>query len=408
MYVVSAAWPSGWLGVYYVIGKSGYIMETGETYIADIEKIVHGGVGLARFRGHTVLVRFVLGGEKVRIRITGKSQGVWWGEVVDLLETSVHRRSPACPLYGRCGGCDLQHIDYERQLEIKRQVVTENLARTARLNVELPRAEASRPYGYRNRVVLHRKPQGELGFHERRSKRVIPVDHCPVAAEGINRFLQRARRTKPQEVEAKKRVTVFGDDHRYLVAGQNRSVKWDVKGRSVWLHLNAFFQSNLRMLDALVEEVCRGESGESCVDLYGGIGLYSAFLVDRFDAVTLVENNKAAVKAAAKNVPQAYCRCQDVDNWVRKEGASRTYDTVVANPPRKGLSTAVREYLNRSKTARIVYISCEPSTLARDLEELTQLGSYALEGVRLFDMYPQTAHVETVAKLVATKEKISV
>jgi 23S rRNA (uracil1939-C5)-methyltransferase len=370
---------------------------SGREITLDVERLVAGGQGLGRMSGKAVFVPGVLPGEKVRARIVEERRDFDRALLLEVLRPSPGRRQPPCSLAGVCGGCDWLHIDYDRQLENKLVVVREALRRVGGIDAPDMGIEAGQPLAYRNRAQIHRDPAGRLGFMGARSNRVVPVASCPVVVPEINRVFS-------GEVPAagRRRFGVFGSEGRVIQEGSGgQDVRVVVAGRTIRFSVGCFFQSNLAMLDRLVVHVMEGLAGSTAADLYCGIGVFGAHLAARFRRVIAVESDAAAAAWARSNIGEEgnEFHATTVEEWI-SAAAPSGIDAAVADPPRAGLSDRVRKWLLRRPVGTLVYVSCNPVTLARDLASLLS-GGYRLQGIRLFDFFPQTSHVESVARLAA-------
>ncbi len=388
-----------------------------------IEKLVAGGDGLARVEGQVVFVPFTLPGEEVRLELASRRRSYAAGEVRQVLRASPHRVEPPCPVFGTCGGCAWQHIDYAEQLRLKTALAAEALARVGRLRPEeLPPAwtggggaggplpAASVPYGYRNRVRLHRDGRGRLGYLRRGSHEVVPVRGCPIAVPAINAFLAAAPARppagRPMVAPGKDRFQLFGYEDRVAVEGEAAAepLRVTVLDRPIEFQVETFFQSNLGLLPRLVSAAVRGLSGRRALDLYSGVGLFASFLADSFEQVIAVEENPLSLSYARRNVPAARSgaghrfHAARVEAWLRAYPAGEEPDAALVDPPRAGLSAEVVRLLIERRPRRLSYVSCDVATLARDLGRLLA-GGYRLGELELFDFYPQTAHLEAVARL---------
>ena len=369
-----------------------------------VEKLVAGGDGLVRVEGRVVFVPFTLPGEEVRLEIVSRRRSFAAGELREVLRASPRRVEPPCPVFGTCGGCAWQHIDYGEQLRLKAALAGEALARVGRLGpADLPASGVplpapSAPYGYRNRVQLHLDRQGRLGYLRRGSHELVPVRGCPIAAPPIDAWLADPGRRLPS---GRERFQVFGFEGGLAVEGAGAGpLRVQVLGRPFELQAEAFFQSNLGLLPGLVTAAVEGLSGRRVLDLYSGVGLFAAFLAASFDEVVAVEESPLSLSYARRNVPaRASFHAARVEDWIRSPAAAGEADAALVDPPRSGLSPAVVRFLLERRPARLSYVSCDAATLARDLGRLLA-GGYRLEELRLFDFYPQTAHLEALARLV--------
>jgi len=380
-------------------GDAGY-RPRADAIEVTIERLVAGGEGLARREGKALFVPGVLPGERASVRLVESRKDFDRAALLDVLDPSPERVTPACALAGRCGGCDWLHVDHAAQLAHKRAIVRETLRRTGRIEREEPPLEPGPPWAYRNRVQLHRDPSGALGYHEAGGTRVVAAAVCPVAVGPINALL--ADPPPPSSI-ALDRFTVFGDGGWVACEGRDdeRELEVIVGRRGIRFAVGCFFQSNLAVLQHLVRDVTEAVGGgDAAADLYAGVGLFSSFLADRFARVIAVESSSRSSAFVARNAasPGVEAFPMTVEHWIAAGAPGGPFDAVIADPPRAGLGREVRAWLASAKPRTLIYVSCNPVTLARDLGELVRSG-YVVDDLRLFDFYPQTSHVESVATL---------
>ncbi len=363
-----------------------------------IEKLVAGGEGLGFLDGKAVFVPGTLPGEKVRVRLTQRHRDFDRASLLSVLVSSPARQEPPCALAGICGGCDWLHVRYEEQLAQKVSIVREAFRRVGRFDWKEISIHAGPSLGYRNRVQMHRDGAGRLGFMGAGSRRVVPVETCPVSDRAINRVFD-SPGLAPADMD---RFTVWGCADTTAVQGMDRDgeVAVRVLEKEIVFSVDCFFQSNLSLVSQLVPFVMSGLSGESAADLYCGVGLFGAFLADRFSRVTAVESSSLSLSYARRNMsgPAHDFYPMSVEQWMESGAARGRLDAVVVDPPRSGLGPEVRRWLTQAMPGRLIYVSCNPVTLARDLGELVRSG-LTLEEVGLFDFFPQTSHIETAARL---------
>ena len=399
-----------------------------ERHRVRIERLVAGGDGLGRLGGsrggRAVFVPYAIPGETVLIEVVQRRKDYSRARIAEILEPSPDRREAFCSYYGNCGGCRFQHMSYPRQLREKSAILQETLRRTGGIDIRDIPAVPSAEQGYRTRVRLHRGAEGRPGFKAARSETVVTVDRCPVCVEPINRAITSI------PLMSTETITLLASDRgvvsdRSIVVGETAGIDgppgangtagvWDVSGnrdtatvtvagRPFHCSPGAFFQSNLSLLPELVSCATAGLSGGRLLDLYCGIGLFGGFLADRFDQVVCVDRSARAVALARKNVTGAKHRfaARSVERWAG--GNTMRCDAVVVDPARPGLNPRVIDYLLACGASELVYVSCNPATLARDLAILTRSGGsepgYTLEQMRLFDFFPQTPHMEIVVRL---------
>ncbi len=387
-----------------------------------IDKLVPGGDGLARLDGKVYFVPFVLPGEKVRARIIESKKDFARAVAVEILEPSPERAVPPCAVFGRCGGCDWQHIDYPAQLRHKVALAEDALRRIGGVSFPGLAIEGGKPWGYRNRVQIHRRPGGGAGFLARGSHDLVSVAGCPVAHSALAPlFAALPEKPGPAGPDGERRAPQrhpawshpLPDGSGDFVAAQetgwqsDREIAVPLLGKTIRFDLRCFFQSNLEMTARLIPYALEGLAGEEALDLYCGVGLFGAFLADRFARVLAVEENPISLGHAQRNIGDTHTflpgRVEDLLSAVRGPLAEANPQAIVVDPPRTGLDKAVCDFLIAKRPAHLVYVSCNPVTLARDLKLLLAAG-FSLADLRLFDFYPQTAHVEAVAKLSWGKE----
>ena len=357
-----------------------------------IEKMAQGGRGLARLDdGRICFVEDALPGETVEAQVVRSKKDYAEACAVQILEAHALRVVPACPLYGRCGGCNLQHASAELQTQIHREVVEELFERMAKTHLPMDWViHAGAPWAYRNRARFIKTPQG-WGFRERASNRWVSLKNCPVLTEGLNDFLtQTPGRGRARELD------VFDNGQGHVVWDSPTLVP--LLGKQVSMDPSVFFQSNLQLLPELVQAVIHAAGeGQHVVDLFSGVGLFSLFLQDHFQQVSAVERDKGCLAHAHKHLAShVQFVAEPAEDWLMGPARMQGVDCVVVDPPRTGLPPSVCQALIQSQTQRLIYISCDPVTLARDTR-LFLAGGYRLVQANGFSFYPQTSHFEMMA-----------
>jgi 23S rRNA (uracil1939-C5)-methyltransferase len=380
-------------------------MARGEVINARIERIAAGGAGIARAEGKTCFVDLTAPGDLVRFRIS-EERGNWArGTAIEVLEPSPHRQEPPCPLYGRCGGCSLQHLAYEAQLLAKAEILREAFTRIGGAAIPKLRIRASPPLGYRNRLQFHCLPSNrkQLGFMARQGREIVSLSDCPVADTAVRKALQEGELLPPPE---KDRFTVYGKGDLLLCEGGKRRGRLSLMGKEILVDAGVFFQSNALMLQALLEDlkalVPRAGPEAAMADIYCGVGTFAFFLGEGFAEIDMVEENKTALALARENLKGEGRRFHALsgDKWVQSQKGKRgNPGFMVLDPPREGLSAAVRQYLAQGGPGLLAYVSCDPATAARDSRDLIN-GGYVLTELYLYDFYPQTAHIESLGLYV--------
>jgi len=349
-----------------------------------IEKLVYGGLGLARTSQGVVFVPRTAPGDVVEATIIEQKKDYAVASIAELLEPSPDRQETWCPNYTTAGCCHWQHIRYERQLDIKEDIIRESLARLGRIKWTGPIQRISGPdRHYRMRATFHITTQGELGFVRQRSHTVVPITECAALAPELNNFLRGTR----------------GPFHTKEVTVVSASLI-DVAGMRYRLEPETFFQANRFLLEPFVAEVLfqAGPTPGRVLDLYCGSGFFSLHLARLASEVLAIESNARAVRQARENA-----RLNRVLNvkFLREEVASILQGTdfkpgvVVLNPPRTGagIKNAVR--IAGMRPERIVYVSCNPTTFARETAAFASEG-YQLQRITMVDQFPNTYHIELV------------
>jgi len=351
-----------------------------------IERLAAGGDGVGHSDGLAVFVPRAAPGDRLRVRVTESQRRFARAEVAAVLEPGPARREAPCPYYGRCGGCSWLHLRESAQLEARVGIARAALERIAH-RADLPEIEvvaSPRALGYRARArVAH--AGGRVGFRARGSRELVDVERCAVLDPATQEALARLRA-----------ATVEGEGESEI-RGIEGAI--ELAGRRLEVAPGAFFQANAALWERWVElvlELC-GE-GERAVELYCGIGFYTAGLARRFARVVALEGGREAAACAARN-SAAEVVCAPAEVWAPRELAPLAPQLVLLNPPRVGCHIKVSEALARSGARRLVYVSCEPATLARDLARIGR--RFRIARLVLIDALPQTHHVELVAALEA-------
>jgi 23S rRNA (uracil1939-C5)-methyltransferase len=384
-----------------------------------VEKLVYGGDGLARLDGRVVFAPFVLPGERIRAEAEQEKPGMLRARAAEVLAPAPQRVPAPCPYFGRCGGCHYQHAPYDYQLEVKRSILIEELRRLGKIE---PPAEieivAGEPWGYRNRAQFHIE-NGRLGYREARSHKLCAIDRCPISSPKINEAIGalNGMLRDPRWPRFIRSLEVFTDERQVQVnvlqaekRVARRFFEWcaetmpglvegalDYEGR-FRVGPDSFFQVNRFLLNALVQSATAGADGNHALDLYAGVGLFSLALARRFERVTAIETGSAAVRDLQFNAQRA-----GLTNVTAQRDSAEAYlaqlqqapDFVLLDPPRAGFGKAVVRRLAELRPPQIAIVSCDPSTLARDLGGLLTAG-YRFDRMALVDLFPQTYHFETV------------
>ena len=382
-------------------------MARGEILSARVESIAAGGAGITRFEGKSVFIDLTAPGDSVQFQIIKENRDWARGELLEILEPSPQRTEPPCPYYGLCGGCSLQHLDYEAQIEAKTAILRSAFERIGRINTPTIRVHRSAPFEYRNRLRLHiihgadEKSKNRPGFKERRSPRLVTIDDCPVADAGIRKAIKEGDFLPPGNYE---NLSVFSSGKTFLLEGVRESGKVSILDRELSMDLKVFFQSNIAMLELLIGDLmAAAETSDKnlpLADIYSGVGSFASFLNPGFPEIDLVEENRAALDLARENMPKGkkvnYYALTDTE-WVKtmEKKNKRSFSFMVLDPPRSGLSVPLRKWLAQKGPDLAAYVSCDPATLARDSRILVE-GGYTIKELIFYDFYPQTAHIESL------------
>jgi 23S rRNA (uracil1939-C5)-methyltransferase len=382
------------------------VMAEGDVYKVRLESIAPLGDAIGRIEGKTVFVEGGAPQEMVLCRITGEHMTWARAQLLEIIEPSPARVDKTCAFYGKCGGCNLQHIDYDAQLAAKASILTEHFTTIGDFAPPKPEVVPSPPWEYRNRVQFHclrQKAKSEgpsYGLKGRGSGEIIAVTDCPVAAFGIRKLL-RDGEPIPMPPE-KDRFTVFSAGELFLSEGGVERGKIKVLEKEITIDAGVFFQSNIAMLEKLITELrssCNAEQAASMADLYCGVGTFALFLGDTYAKTILAEENKRAVAIARENLKGMNTeffalRDTEWDRTILRRSAD--FGFAVVDPPRAGLALKLAQAMAHNGPPVLAYVSCDSASLARDSKILTD-GGYQLDKLILFDFYPQTSHIETLA-----------
>lgn len=372
------------------------------------------------------MIPFVLPGEQVRVEVVREKSSMLEGLPSEILSPAPERIAPECPYFTRCGGCHYQHAPYDYQLARKVEILREVLRRVGKFDAPAEVATLSgEPWHYRNRTQFHVRGS-DIGFLAAGSHQHVPVEKCPISAPRINDALTVLRKAIKdrrwprfvKEIElftngesvmmnvldtegGRRLARGFFDWMAESIPGANLgAVDYPTAAGPLRVSHDSFFQVNRFLVDELVANVTEGLAGESALDLYAGVGLFSLPLAKSFARVDAVETSASAVddlnvNAAARNVTVHAHRMQS-EQYL--ETLSRTPDVVVADPPRSGLGKRTVEHLLRLAPPKMVVVSCDPATLARDMAAFLAAG-YSVTSMTLVDLFPQTYHIETVVRI---------
>jgi len=386
-------------------------MAMNDIYKLHLESIAPGGDALGRFEGKTIFVEGGAPDETVICRIINDHNTWARAEILEINDPSPVRIKSACDFAGICGGCNLAHINYEAQVSAKENILKDSIARIAGIQSPLIKVFSSPPFEYRNRMQFHCFRQNEnkkdktrkFGLKGKKSEEIIAVNDCLVAVAQIRNILRTGALSIPP---GKDRFTVFSKDDCFLNEGEQSRGKITLLGKEIILDASVFFQSNCFMLEKMILELRKAaeyaDKNLQMADLYCGVGTFAFFLHDLFDNVICAEENKTAVSIARENlkgVNAEFIALRDTE-WQRAVfQKSNKINFAVIDPPRAGLNIKLAAALAREMIPALAYVSCDPASLARDSKILIN-GGYKLKELMLFDFYPQTSHIESMAVFV--------
>lgn len=399
-----------------------------------VEGISYDGAGVARINGRAVFIPFAIPGETVDIDITSEKNRYSLGKLKKILEPSPDRVEPVCPHYYECGGCSYQHITYDSQLKFKRQVVADNLKRIGKVEVQVNDPMGMEyPWHYRNKVTWHIK-NGRLGYYAENTNQLVTIEKCLLLTEKMEdvsrklaEHLSKANSKRHgeavirqssvngeimavfREIEVADEIvsllkqccaSIYINEHnRFELVWGKPFLQEQINDLSFRLSPGSFFQVNHTQMLKLIAKVLEYldlRGNEDILDAYCGIGSISLPLAQKCASVTGIESLTAAVKDAEINASMnKLINCEFLAGPCEKllPQMKKCFDAVVLDPPRSGCKKDVIAAITHPSPSRIVYVSCNPATLARDLGIFTEQG-YQVKEVQPVDMFPWTRHVE--------------
>ncbi len=398
-----------------------------------IEKIVFGGKGLSKFNGKVCFIPFTLPEEVVEVEIKEEKKNICEGFPVNVLEKSPYRIEPKCKYYMQCGGCDFQHIKYEKQVKIKKEILEETLERIGKIKKNVDKAIPSEnPFNYRNRVQFKFDGQN-FGFYKLKTNEVVDIESCDIAEENINNLiptLKNFAKNHPQVEELhvfyppenKPTLKIVLKENSFVdiesllntfagigIYAGNKRIKLEGKSFTFYrvgkfnyrVSIDSFFQVNKFQIENIVDEVISEiPKNSQCIgDIYCGVGLFTLPTSKKAKKVFGIEASKSAVKDAQYNVKVHNIGNVKFYQKVVEKSADIIFgyspDTLIFDPPRTGIpKNIIQKLLQLKSLKRIIYVSCNPSTAARDINLLSE--KFELKKAKLIDMFPQTHHIESI------------
>jgi len=397
-------------------------LHVGEILRVEIEKVAHGGHFIARHEGAVIFVRHAIPGEIVDVEVNGIEKSFARADVVAVIEASPSRITPACKYSTICGGCDFQHIEISRQRDLKSDVIAEQFARIAKMEIDIEVEEVSTPLRWRTRFAASTNREGEPGFKGPRSNQVIPIASCvvlnpeidfptlPTERLGANKRVEVSLDTQGQRTISimDQRESKTAERAKPTIIEGGASLTYEVHGIDYQVSQSSFWQSNISAPEVLVDTVIEFadlKSGDHLLDLYGGVGLFAGAalkLIGDSGRIDIVEGSSSATNDARANFAgrkNVHIHTGDV---ARELDKFESADVIILDPPRTGAGREVIEPLVDLAPRAIVYVACDPAALARDTGYLNGLG-YHLQSLRAFDLFPMTHHIESVALFTLSK-----
>lgn len=392
-----------------------------QTECVQITDIAFGGDGVARLADQRVIfIPFAAMDDELRIRITEEHRSFCRGEIVEILKEGEGRVEPKCPHYRRCAGCCYQHLTYEKQLQAKTRQLQSLLRRIGKLDSDLTIEvfASPKPYFYRNKLKMtaldNQNPTKGFGYFTADNETVLSIEHCPLVHPNISKAYQE---WLENPTPASSITFRCGVDERVLSfttkeAVGNRFVREQVAGKSVDVPLGSFWQVNPAVAELLIAkatDLLKQQPISLFVDAYSGIGTFSLALGNIPDKHVLIEINPESTKYAQEifkqfgvKAPEVYHGATEkiLPRYLKKLGKKSRDVTLLLDPPRTGCEKEALTAVRQSEVAQLLYISCNPATLSRDLQRLgVDQGLWNIESIALFDMFPQTMHFETLVFL---------
>jgi 23S rRNA (uracil1939-C5)-methyltransferase len=394
----------------------------------------YGGVSLAKWKGKVLLIKGAIPEEIVEIKIDGEKRDYYTASVVKVLEPSPDRIEPECKYFGLCGGCHLQYISYKTQIKLKEEILKDTIRRIGKTEIELSKPLIyDNPWNYRHRgqfKVFH----GEIGFYKEKTRDVIDIDNCPLMHDEINERLIKVKDALKNNRSFDNITEVhisYGDTAIALIKikDKNRSfdklfqlflnskisglfvdtvdkvfkygrhyITLDIGGLKYTVSPMSFFQSHWNLNQKVVKFIkdsMQPLNGKKILDLYSGAGNFSLPIAIDADEVIAVEDNPFAIEDGKRNARvNGIKNCRFICSPIETFNIKNTVDISIVDPPRSGLTNKVIDKILALKNEKIVYISCNPSTLARDLKKL--LVKYTIESIKMIDFFPHTYHIEAL------------
>ena len=408
----------------------------------EIESLALGGYGLGRWEGKVVFVPYGVPGDVLEVEITEDHRDYAFGRILKIEEPSPHRLSPPCPVFGRCGGCQWLHMDYSLQLEAKEVLVKREFRKVLEKDALQPIVPSDPHMEYRTRAKLW-VAKGQIGFYQEKSHQVVALGHCPVMTSNMNKALL-VLYHRLKDLRRVGEIDLFsrGDEETLLVSMKSRErlgaihdlfhalkketesrvglrVLWKGKvshlgpktmeeellGHRILVGHDTFFQNNRFLRDklaAVVLEQAKPWLEGPALELYAGVGTFTVPLVKEGARVTAVEGHIPSARLLKENLPPEAEVMEASCEKALGKLKDRSFSLVILDPPRTGCTLSVRQAIGDLSPQAILYVSCNPATMARDMAQWKEKG-YCLTFLQPLDMFPHTGHIEVVGVMAKTK-----
>ena len=382
-------------------------MNVGDEIVVDISSIAHGGHFVARHEGRVIFVRHAITGERVRIRINEISKNFARADAIEVLNPADSRVTPSCEFAkpGGCGGCDFQHIDSKAQRKFKAEIIKEQFHRLAKMEIDIEVEEVLPIYGWRSRMEFTVSENRRLSMFQARSNNLVEISQCKIAHQSID-----IADVNGQKLPVGKKVDIaVGSDGKVVSAIEGRDnftlINQRVGSFDFSLSSQSFWQSHIKAPETLLQCVltfAELRKGDHLYDLYSGVGLFASGAIDQVGEtgrITMIEESESAVTDARRNFAR-FAHVEIIEGKVERElKRFARADVVIIDPPRSGAGERVIRQIRALSPRTLIYVACDPAALARDAATLEQL-DYSLDGIRAFDLFPMTQHIESVARFI--------
>ncbi len=359
-----------------------------------IEKLDNFGRGIAHINNKICFIENALPNEIVEVEITKEKAKYQEAKVINYIETSKDRIEVDCPYYDKCGGCNLRHLSYKKENEYKENKVKEILKHIGRLDIKVNNIVYSDEYNYRNKVTLHNS-DNKIGYYEKNTSNIIKIDNCYLLDNKINESIKKIN-TKDKEI-----IIRTSNDDSDIIINEDKTIITNIGNKKYYLSKNSFFQINKFLTKDLYDLVRNSinKKYNKCLDLYCGIGSIGIYISDLVSNIIGVDYNESNIEDANKNkdlnkISNIEFICDKVENCI---DSFNDMDLIIVDPPRSGLDKKTKKYIETINPETIIYVSCDPVTLARDINDLNS--NYKVKEITPVNMFPRTYHVETITVL---------